>query len=307
MERIAPKAALFDEVISRFGDARGTVNKLNQIGSRTAQADRELLAKLGEETGNDFVSAVQQYSTAQATLKDPRAMEQIKRGLPQFPVSQQAEKSSALISRPETIKGFRESQVGKEGLREKLAQAQQRFSKTGEALTQAQETLEPIKRLGPGSTQSVIKSMLGAEQNIEAKKSLEQLSKLSDTDFMQLINDLRTNKALASEFRNGARNAVIGSMMGFLLGGGDIGAAASGAVAGGAVDRFGPAVAKRILDGYLKVSASPSMQTISALKIPDEAKQFIARSLVLGSARTGATLRDTAEERRLKQLQNRGQ
>lgn len=280
MDEVASKSNLLNEALDRFSDPRATVSRLNSISSRTAGEDRAILQNLGNSTGRDFKTAIDQFSGAQGILKDPRAVEQLKRSLPEYENLIKAESRFGSLSRPETKTGFVDAQISKLNLPEELAKAKAGLTGKEQGLADAIRKLEPVKALSPNRTQSIVQNLLRdpSAQNIESRAALKELSTASQTDFLKMIDDLKVQRSFSGEFRNGSRNVVLGGIMGFITGG--LPGAGGGAAVGGVIDRYGPKVAQKILDGYLAVANAPSLQKIQALQIPQEAKQYLAKELL---------------------------
>jgi hypothetical protein len=116
---------------------------------------------------------------------------------------------------------------------------------------------EPLRRLGPGSTENVIKSV-GAGRNFETQKSLDFLSELTGKDYMKQIKDSGVKQSFGKDRTHGSRMTALGGIVGASIGGAIGGPIASGigASIGGAtgatLDKFGGQIVKSILDGTLK-------------------------------------------------------
>lgn len=307
MEDVSAKTKLLTESFDRFKDPRSTVSRLNSIGSRTANLDRDLLKRLGEATGNDFETPIAQYVSAQKTLSDPTALANQRASYPEFATVEGLKERIGGLKRVGEIDKFAEAQVVKSGLAEKLRQAEEQLAKRQTALSEAESRLEPVSRLTPKSTQATISNLLRdpKAQNIEGRKALETLSKLEGQDFVQAIDDLRTKLMFQGEYRNGSRNVLLGTIVGFFLGGFTGGA--GGAAAGGAIDRFGPQVARRILDGVLTLEKTQPAQMaskIAQMNIPDEAKVFLSQKIVPQFAAQVNQTASNVIERRLNRGKN---
>lgn len=268
MAEVAQKTDLFSKALERFGDPRATVSRLNSIGSRTAGADQELLGRLGAETGFDFMTPVQQFVENQAVLKNPAAMEKLAQSLPEWQAQRLAELSQRAHARPESAAKAIESATApiiaeRKAAGEVISQAQSRLDK-------AMSELEPFKRLSEGKTQGAVENLLRnpGRENIETRRALEQLSKASGQDFIQMINDLRSARSFQGEYRNGSRNVVMLGGVGFTLGGPT--GATIGGIMGGIVDRYGPKMAQKILDGVLKTQPTTD-------KIASTLSQYVER------------------------------
>lgn len=299
METVADNTRFYQDAVDRFGDTNATISKINSIANATRSPDRNLLIGLGQRTGYDFQKPIEQFAEAQATLKNPAALQNLKAQFPEYAQVEALGNQSRQLTRPETLPGLQDAALAKAGIPELTNAQNLKINDAQAALGTAENALEPIRRLTPSSTQAVVKNLFRDPelQSIEGRKALEELSKMSNQDFMQAIKDLRTQKVFEGEYRNGSRNVVLGGVIGFVTGG--VPGMIAGSGAGGVVDRYGPQVAKKVLDGYLAVAQTPTIQAVSNLNIPIEAKEYIAKTLVPAAA--GAFL--SPVERRMNQNQ----
>lgn len=315
MSEVADKTNLLSEVSDRFGDPRSTVSKLNSIAGRTAGEDRAILEKLGLSTGRDFKTPVDQFASAQSTLKDPNALERMKRGLPEFKQSKLAEFARNNMTTPRAQQQFVDTEIGKSGLLPQADSARGNLSAAQSDVQQIKAVQEPFRTITKETSQGKIKALMGSEKNIEVENKLRELGKLSDRDFIQEINDLRVKRAFESENRRGSGNINLWALVGKSAGGaavglmsGDATLTAVGAVFGAISDRFGPRMTKAILDGVLKIQGSPTIQKIKDLGLPPDATNYLTQSLIREQAAlqqgSGAARQvsdeDNALQRRLK-------
>jgi hypothetical protein len=288
MKGVAKDRALMDEV-GGFREKGGALSRLGRIANPTAQAEREAFERLGEATGRDFKAPVQRYAEAQGLLKDPATMQRLEQSLPEYKAAQEAENAVRMLEGPEAKNEFLNRTLKSSGLLDRQAQAQGLLSKESQGLLQAQGKLEPFKNITPRSSQSLLeragRATESKEAQVQLKRQLEELSKLGDTDFLKAVEALRVKEGFQKGAMNGSRNVNLFAAVGGGIGGiasGPYGAAAGasvGAAMGGVVDKFGPVMAKRILDGVLKIQGSPTVQKIQALNIPPEAKAWLSREL----------------------------
>lgn len=274
-------------------DRQEAISLLNRIASPTTQVEREALSRLGKLTGRDFESGVAKYLDAQGKLKDPRFMRQLQEGLPEFQRVTEAERASRMLEGPEASREFTTRRLNESGLLNQRAEAEGLLAREQQGLIAREAKLEPFKGVTEGSSENKIKGLLNAKpgEQFELRNQFSELSKLSDFDFEKAVNDLRNKKAFEAGATRGSRNtnlfaalgvpigAGLGGMVGAPIVGGTVGASA-GAAIGASVDRYGPAMAKRILDGVIRMGENPSVQAIKALNIPDKAKNDLLRQLV---------------------------
>lgn len=281
MSSVAKNTQLLDEAIGRFGDSRSAASRLNSIASRANGADRDLLERLGSATGNDFRTPVEEYLGAQAKLKTPSSMADIKSSLPEYSSVRDLERRSAGLSRPESAPEYVSAELKKSGLTSERAFAEKGVNATGDRLTKAERALEPFKTLTQSGSENAVRGLMRKPemQNIELKRKLEDLSNVSGKDFVTWIKDRRIANQFEGEYRNGSRNAVMFGTMGAAVGGslaGPTGAtvgATIGTSTGGAIDRFGPKIAQKILDAVRWSKGPQIVSAIDRLDIPPEAKR----------------------------------
>lgn len=253
MEPVAKDASLLERV-SDFGDKQSSASLLGRLDSPSQMERKAALQELGKKYGVDFLAGAKAEN------------------LPEYQLLQKAKAAQDAL-RPDRVA---------EKLDQTLATSRQKsaFDAAKSDFEQAKAKLAPFKSLAPngaGQTQAQQKLMqLAKGKNIELEGMFHELGKLSGTDFVQAMKDNAIQEAFKKGATNGSRNTLMGAVAGWVIGG-PMGAG-YGAAAGRAVDQWGPAMTKRILDGAIKVSRSPSVATIRALNIPEAAK----RNMIIG-------------------------
>lgn len=288
MKPVSEMMGLLEESAPRFGEKTSALSTLNRIGGATSEVERTNLKRLGELTGRDFNSPVEEYMSAQGQLKDPRKMAALRESLPEFQKVREIEEVAKAISDPRARESYIQSQLQKSGLLGSEETANRMLSEGEKGLLYAEEKMAPLRGVTEGTSESKIKSLLSAKagEKIEIRKQMQELSKLSDTNFEKAIRDLQAKEAFSGGRAIGSRNtnlfAAIGAGIGTMVAGAP-GAAvggSSGAALGATIDKFGGAIAKKILDGVIKMGKNPSIQKINALDIPPEAKEYLTQSLI---------------------------
>lgn len=284
MLEVSGNKGLMESAINRFGDSRAATSRLNAIGSRTAEADRQLLAKIGDATGRDFVTPVNHYLEAQGKLKASESLSQIKKALPEYSSARKAESKAQQLARPEAPKQFVEGALKKQSLPEQLAKHEAGFSESTNNLEKAQETLAPFKTVTPHNSESMVRGLMKApgKENIEIRKTIEGLSKANEKDYLAWIADRRAADQFAGEFRIGSRNVSLWTIMGAMIG--NAPGAGIGAVIGAMTDKFGPKMVQKILDGALKLKGAPTASKIMSLKLEPKIEHFLLRELSKASS-----------------------
>lgn len=264
MKPVAADADLLDRVHD-FGDKQTSVGILGRIDAPNQLERRAALDELGKKYGADFVGAA-----------NPK-------NLPEQQLVNRARAAQDTL-RPDRVA---------DKLDQTLASSRQKsaFDTAQSGLDASQEKLAPFKSLAPngaGQTQAQQKlAQLAKGGNIELTDMFERLGKLTDTDFVQAMKDNDIKAAFQKGATNGSRNTLMGAVAGYAFGGGATGIAA-GAAAGRAVDQWGPAITKKVLDGVIKVSKSPTVSTISQLELPEPIKRNMIVGLEDYLSRSGA-------------------
>lgn len=161
------------------------------------------------------------------------------------------------------------------------------------------EIYKPLGSLKPGSSENAIKSLIKGN-SIENRKMFEKLGQVSDQDFVGMVDQLRMQEAFDKPFQIGSRNVNLWTVIGAMSGGasGDFTLAAPGAALGAVIDRYGPAMAKKILIGVSKIEGMPTIKKIQNLELPENVKTYLSDSLLKASLvgyRTGAPIKVPTE------------
>lgn len=286
MKGVASNRGLMDEAAG-FQEKGGALSRLNRVASPTAAPERDALIKLGDVTGRDFKGPIEKYQKAQGLLKDPAAMQRLEQGLPEYQAADEAEKAMRMLEGPEAKNEFLQRTLKDSGLLSRQEAQAGLLAREQQGLLSAQGKLEPFKSITPRNSQSTLeRGMRGTdspEGQIQLKRQLDDLSKLSDVDFVKALKDLRVQEGFKQGATRGSRNvnlfAAMGAGAGAMVGGawGATAGGSAGAALGGIVDKFGPTMAKQVLDGVLKIQGSPTLAKINALKAPPEVKAFLSR------------------------------
>lgn len=258
MNEISERAKILGEGSKRFGNPQLAYSRLSNIGSDKAKFDRELLSKLGKQSGQDFDTPIAEYVANQKLLKDPSALEKIRRELPEFDQLTEAQRLEKLAQIDKGPKAFREKLKKSPSFKD-LKMAEKDFDS-------ALVDRDKIKGWTEATVASKIKSVMRGREYIT--KQLEALGKMSDQDLVRMVDQLKVNDAFEREFRIGSRNVNLWTAMGVgTVGGGPVGLI-TGAVIGGFIDRYGPRITKQILIGVSKIRGNPTVSKLMAVKIP---------------------------------------
>lgn len=277
MRPVAKDAGILSEAYP-FGDERSAIGKLSQIASPKGKLDRELLAQIEESTGRngEFTRKIDEFTRAQEILKDPKKIEAIKRSLPEYQDYRQAMAKLAKMK-----PNWSRDQLERALTNSKEAKA---LFMAEEALKKAEQKFAPIAKITKDSSQAKLESFTKPKgASIETRRAIEELEKLSGKKFIKDLDNRGILDSYSKSAMNGSRNTVYGSVTGAAIGaafGGLTGAAAlssAGAAYGQLVDRFGPKMAKTVMDGLLSMKKNPSIPRIRALPIPSGIKDELER------------------------------
>jgi hypothetical protein len=237
MQDLAGDTELITSMSKVFGKEKNAMLALNSMAnpkSPNGKIAMRMVEKYDEKNGTDFVKQLRTYLKSQDILRSPTGLEKFRQSLPEV---------QALSKElPEEL-SYKEAMAGRDAAEKMIEE------------TKAWE--EPLRRLGPGSTENVIKSV-GAGRNFETQKSLDFLSELTGKDYMKQIKDSGVKQSFSKDRTHGSRMTALGGIVGASIGGAIGGPIASGigASIGGAtgatLDKFGGQIVKSILDGTLK-------------------------------------------------------
>jgi len=270
MERVAEDAGLLSKVSKEFGDESRALSRLSNIAKPIAKPQREMLAKLGAKTGKDFTSPIEEYIQTQRTLKSRIRKEDIRKGLRPYAEVQKIKAQEALIKRQ------RKPKVLQEQLR-----ASKQFEATQKAMRGYVKADELKKRFTGWTTTSSegrIKAIMGGQ--IEVRKRLKELGKMSSKDFEKMVDDLRVKEAFDKDITRGSKNVNLWQMLGYGLTGGAFGGAPGvifGGLFGAAVDKYGPKMAQKILIATSKIKKRPTVKALRSAGLPPDIAEELVR------------------------------
>ncbi|MBK7892829.1 MAG: hypothetical protein IPJ84_19135 [Bdellovibrionales bacterium] len=301
MLTVADDTGVLSNATKQFGADSARFNRLQSIGKPSAKYELETLQKLAQKQGGALPRTVDEMVGAQRTLRSPMKLEGIRQSLPENAMLRQSEMQAASakrLAKPREIQKSIERSAA--FFNQKSAQAK---------LKTAKDLAGKFKGFGEQSAESKLKQV--AQGRKFATKTLQDLSDLSDQDFVEAVRAASDAAAFTKTAFNGSRNvnlwSVIGNLAQSAAGKGGAGGAAGfalggpvgmafGAVTGAMMDVYGPAVTKRVLDGVLKMrTISPN--AIRSLDIPEPLKieliqQF--KSTVLAGRAAAAHAGETA-------------
>jgi hypothetical protein len=225
--------------LKNYGEESAALRRLKGIKAPDRyRSDMDLLRQLEARTGTKFTDVIEPYA-------DPAKTKALLKSIPEYAEHQKAASISQELKDPRTIKALDEA-LSKSPEYQKMVEAQTR-------LAEAEEAKAAIKGVTPTTLES--KMAAAARGKAEPNRILEQFPKLEGKSLPELLELQKVKQSFEKGAMNGSRNVnlyagVVGSIMG-ALGGHPMGGAGIGATLGGAADRYGPTVTKKILDAYL--------------------------------------------------------
>lgn len=242
-----------------FMDDQKAFRALNRIASKESQEFvLPALRKLEEISGVNLTSEMDDFLKTKSNIKNRIAeLAEIDRGLKD----------------PKSHLEFRsmlEGSLASKNL--KLAEAE---------LEIAKEAAEKFKGMTPANLEGKLKA--AGRGNIAVRNQLEQLPKINGLSVPEMLEHIRARDSFGKEAGSGSRNVNLYSMiMGGILGqtqdtpGGILGGMAGGAYLGALVDKFGPQIAKKMLDAYSTLGAIEATNNIATKKIQSAIGGFVS-------------------------------
>ena len=194
MKEVAGLVGLQKEASKKFGDPQRILNKLEGIHKTTGEIDRKLLKDLGEATGKDFVSGPNEYMRIKKILASPIELEKLRKSLPEYNAHKAAKKAF------ENAKKQKAPHVINEKIRHSPEYKQLK------AASNDVEKLKDVKDQIRGWSEATLENKVSAVMRGKdfVRKQLKYLGKLSNQDFVSLVDDLRVSEAFEQEFRIGS-------------------------------------------------------------------------------------------------------
>jgi hypothetical protein len=238
---VAEDTRLLGKVRDTIGSGPQAVSSLRKLPNEPAGSPlADALDRLGQRTKRDF------------------------RGMVQAPAEEAAVEAARNAAMPKSVA----QSIGSSPEAQRLAQVSRDNS--------------GVLRVGRNSEALLNRMMQGKENPVAPKiNDTDTVNALTQKlpDLPSWLQNLKTRNAFTGERTNGARNAVRFGAAGAAIGGylgHPIEGATAGTAVGGVVDKFGPKIAKGVLDrGYIPVRDSIQSVTERLTKSPT-AQKFIA-------------------------------
>lgn len=222
MKELAPDAKFYSELSDLFRDP----DKIKSVLKMAANPDSPqgkrallLLRSMDQKMGTKYSNDISKYLASQNTLKSVEGLRGAREALPE---------TSAF-------------QRGKEAIN--LAEGE---------LENAKLWAEPLSKLGPANTESMLKKQMFG-RDIEGRKALSELGEREGQDFGKMLQDTATRDSFLKDSTNGSRKTNLGSMIG--QGTGFVFGDSVGAATGATLDKYGGRLYKGALDTVADIKA----------------------------------------------------
>lgn len=297
MAGVAEDMKVLDSSRKLFGKEQTRLSRLEGVWRPSARTQRDALKNLADKQGGEMPKAVDKMIDAQRTLKSPARLESVKQQLPETKILRKAEMQAASTTRAAKPRAIKEA-IKRSAEFHKAKSAKARAEN-------AKQVANKFRSFGEQGAEAKLKQV--ARGNKFARKTLEELSALSDKDFVAAVDAAADASAFTKKMFNGSRNVNLWSTMGILassiMGKSGVGAAggflmggpvgmAFGAAVGATMDQYGPRVTKKILDGMINTRGKMSEAAIRNFDVPEKVKLELIqgfRNSVSAKAASGAS------------------
>lgn len=252
MQEVAQKTGLLDQAAQTFSSPQATISKLNTAGGQTAGPTRQVLDQLGQATGKDLSSPVDEYMQAQSTLKNPQAVQSMKESLPEFQAHQAAAQKVQRLANPATRRALSEAP--------EMAAANNNLGAAQSTLDQAADRAQQLRSLNPQTVQAKVKALTGA-RNYGAENTFADVDAATGKQYSKEIKDRAILDSFQKSDTQGSRKTVLGGAIGGAVGmlaGHNPTATALGISAGSAIgqaaDKYAGQAFKAALDTGIGIS-----------------------------------------------------
>lgn len=270
MEKVAALRELQNEIAPVLGNRQNqyanVAGKLENIWKPKSLELQDSLRRLGEATNRPIASQMDELIKIKTMASQPLVLEQMARSLPEAEALKKLQLQQQKLTRPGVERMLAPKEV--KAVERSMVQVER-------AQQFADEAKAALKDIGPFANElsnfNAIRTAV-VDRNPEYDNILQMMSKASNQDFVQMVNDLRLAEQFSKDFTQGSRNVnffsiISGGLAAMATGSMTAGAviAAIGSGIGKTMDRFGGRVTQKILDGYLKVTGIPTVKKINAV------------------------------------------
>lgn len=215
MKELAPQAKFYGELSDLFRDPDKIKSVLKMASNPDSPQGKRailLLKSMDQKMGTNYSNDISGYLAAQSTLKSVEGLRGARQALPETSALERGRKA---ITNAES------------------------------ELENAKLWAEPLSKLGPANTESMLKQQMFG-RNIEGRKALSELGEREGQDFGKMLQDTATRDSFLKDSTNGSRKTNLGSMIG--KGTGFVFGDSVGAAVGATVDKYGGRLYKGSLD-----------------------------------------------------------
>jgi len=297
MAQVAEDAAALSEARQYFGKSRRIASSLNSIDKAVNNDKRMALRELGARTGVDLTEDVEDYIKTKNELKKLSTLEgkeEFYRNLDSYEDFQKAKDRLAELENRHDL----QKQVMIQRAKNKSRESQELAAATARKAN-AEAAVEMVKTFRETSSEQKLSRAMTVlnsgkrGEGMTLRQEFEKLTQMGDQDFLELISSLQMQEAFSRDFIRGSRNVNAWQFLGMGVGdvftgrtgmGGAVGAIMggpvgiiAGSIMGLMVDKYGPAMTKRMLDGVLSIKGIPTVQKIKKLDLPNAIKDDLVR------------------------------
>jgi hypothetical protein len=277
-EVVSPIAKLHSEASPFFNQETRIESALANIGGVAKSRAREVLAKIGQATGNDFETPINKYLQTLAVTKSSVAKKSFLENVPE-----KAQALKAQYAYQAAVKQAEQEAILKQAQQSEILM---QLQKRQQQLLEAKAELEPFKSWTEATTEAKIKNLAGVG-NINNRRKLAELSQMNDENFGKMIQDASVKADFMRDNTLGSAYQNIFALAGTgLVGGavqGDIGTGGLTGLAAGALSaiatKYGPQGAKKVVEGVARINGMPTVKKINQLAIAPMYKEELRTQL----------------------------
>lgn len=273
-------ARLLSDARQYFDNPEAIVSTLKSIGEDDKFLGRNVLLEMGKRTNVDFNNTVANAMETAANLKSPSYLAGLKSARPEAEQVARLEAEANQLANPHNAIQERKAMLAQTPEHQQLLQAQG-------AVDEMQQMYGEYKNWTDLNIDGKMKAIMGGKEAI--RRQLQNLGQLTDQDFIQAVDDLRTLGTFDKSFRQGSANVNFWALMGLgadrLNNNRPVGFLA-GTMLGKLVDAYGPGVARKILNGIGANKGLITVDKIRAWNLPPYVKEDLtnqfARAIFTG-------------------------
>lgn len=299
MKEVYRLHTLLKEGAKKYGTPSTSRPRLARIDGPHAEEERKLLIEIGKETGKDFEGPLNSFMENRKLLKNGEELEKLKQSLPEFFNFDQASKANATAKHPSFGNDLEEYMYKHSPEARAVTEGQSRLQLAEGGLESAKAKAEPFSGLTPKTSENMIQGLMGDPQRkLEVRAVFERIAKMDNANFgnfMKEVESHRIKRAFTLAQENGSKHVNFWGAIGGILGGvtshGELFTSATagtaGLILGQYVSKHGPAITKKMLDGYARMHGMPSVAKIRRF-MPVEVQENLINDLVMASQAQGA-------------------